>query len=189
MEVFRAGQEEVIDKWVGLRERNFLCNHFAGSSFLTVTTHAHSSLQLHKIIISSLKLTPFARSALFFECTAPAGDTAVIVLERWHFSAGSNCRNNLITHNDRERVMKSRDSLFISTFLSIFDIGSAPQFRFCTCVVLSVQPTNFPMMADSMSKAGVTVVLGGQWGDEGKGKLVDILAQDADVVARCQVGS
>lgn len=36
--------------------------------------------------------------------------------------------------------------------------------------------------------AGVTVVLGGQWGDEGKGKLVDILAQDADVVARCQVG-
>ena len=36
-------------------------------------------------------------------------------------------------------------------------------------------------------KSGVTVVLGGQWGDEGKGKLVDILAQEADVVARCQV--
>lgn len=36
-------------------------------------------------------------------------------------------------------------------------------------------------------ESGVTVVLGGQWGDEGKGKLVDILAQDADVVARCQV--
>lgn len=36
---------------------------------------------------------------------------------------------------------------------------------------------------------GVTVVLGGQWGDEGKGKLVDILAQDADVVCRCQVGA
>ena len=34
---------------------------------------------------------------------------------------------------------------------------------------------------------GVTVVLGGQWGDEGKGKLVDILAQEADIVARCQV--
>ena len=34
---------------------------------------------------------------------------------------------------------------------------------------------------------GVCVVLGGQWGDEGKGKLVDILAQGADVVARCQV--
>lgn len=36
-------------------------------------------------------------------------------------------------------------------------------------------------------KSGITVVLGGQWGDEGKGKLVDILAQEADVVARCQV--
>ncbi len=36
-------------------------------------------------------------------------------------------------------------------------------------------------------KDGVTVVLGGQWGDEGKGKLVDILAQNADLVARCQV--
>ena len=35
--------------------------------------------------------------------------------------------------------------------------------------------------------SGISVVLGGQWGDEGKGKLVDILAQDADIVARCQV--
>ena len=32
-----------------------------------------------------------------------------------------------------------------------------------------------------------TVVLGGQWGDEGKGKLVDLLAVDADMVCRCQV--
>ena len=31
-------------------------------------------------------------------------------------------------------------------------------------------------------------VLGGQWGDEGKGKLVDLLAVDADLVCRCQVG-
>lgn len=35
----------------------------------------------------------------------------------------------------------------------------------------------------------VTVVLGAQWGDEGKGKVVDLLAQDADMVCRCQVGS
>ncbi len=33
----------------------------------------------------------------------------------------------------------------------------------------------------------VTVVLGAQWGDEGKGKVVDLLAVDADIVARCQV--
>ena len=38
-------------------------------------------------------------------------------------------------------------------------------------------------------KAKVTVVLGAQWGDEGKGKLVDILATDADLVCRCQVRS
>ncbi|KAG5462261.1 MAG: Adenylosuccinate synthetase-domain-containing protein, partial [Olpidium bornovanus] len=33
------------------------------------------------------------------------------------------------------------------------------------------------------------VVLGSQWGDEGKGKLVDILCQEADVCARCQGGN
>ena len=35
----------------------------------------------------------------------------------------------------------------------------------------------------------VTVVLGTQWGDEGKGKLVDVLAQQYDVVARAQGGA
>ncbi|XP_056148336.1 adenylosuccinate synthetase isozyme 2 isoform X2 [Lampris incognitus] len=35
----------------------------------------------------------------------------------------------------------------------------------------------------------VTVVLGAQWGDEGKGKVVDLLAQDADMVCRCQGGN
>uniref|UniRef100_A0A3Q1M2J4 Adenylosuccinate synthetase n=2 Tax=Bos TaxID=9903 RepID=A0A3Q1M2J4_BOVIN len=35
----------------------------------------------------------------------------------------------------------------------------------------------------------VTVVLGAQWGDEGKGKVVDLLATDADVVSRCQGGN
>lgn len=34
----------------------------------------------------------------------------------------------------------------------------------------------------------VIVVLGAQWGDEGKGKVVDLLAQDANIVCRCQVG-
>jgi adenylosuccinate synthase len=33
------------------------------------------------------------------------------------------------------------------------------------------------------------VVIGTQWGDEGKGKIVDILARDADVVVRYQGGS
>jgi len=35
----------------------------------------------------------------------------------------------------------------------------------------------------------VTVVLGAQWGDEGKGKLVDILAAQADICARCAGGN
>ena len=33
------------------------------------------------------------------------------------------------------------------------------------------------------------VVVGTQWGDEGKGKIVDLLARDADVVVRYQGGS
>ncbi|XP_063079273.1 adenylosuccinate synthetase isozyme 1 B [Engraulis encrasicolus] len=35
----------------------------------------------------------------------------------------------------------------------------------------------------------VTVVLGGQWGDEGKGKVVDLLATESDIVCRCQGGN
>lgn len=35
----------------------------------------------------------------------------------------------------------------------------------------------------------VDVVIGSQWGDEGKGKLVDVLAQDIDVCCRCQGGN
>jgi adenylosuccinate synthase len=34
----------------------------------------------------------------------------------------------------------------------------------------------------------VTIVAGAQWGDEGKGKIVDLLAQDADIVMRSQGG-
>ncbi|KAJ8510333.1 hypothetical protein OPV22_000767 [Ensete ventricosum] len=39
------------------------------------------------------------------------------------------------------------------------------------------------------SLSQVAAVLGTQWGDEGKGKLVDILARNFDVVARCQGGA
>lgn len=35
----------------------------------------------------------------------------------------------------------------------------------------------------------VTVVLGAQWGDEGKGKVVDMLACNVDIVCRCQGGN
>ncbi|KAL6637660.1 hypothetical protein ACP70R_025232 [Stipagrostis hirtigluma subsp. patula] len=39
------------------------------------------------------------------------------------------------------------------------------------------------------SLSQVAGVLGTQWGDEGKGKLVDILAERFDIVARCQGGA
>ena len=32
------------------------------------------------------------------------------------------------------------------------------------------------------------VVIGGQWGDEGKGRMVDVLAQNASIVARYSAG-
>ncbi|HWO74164.1 MAG TPA: adenylosuccinate synthetase, partial [Dehalococcoidia bacterium] len=34
-----------------------------------------------------------------------------------------------------------------------------------------------------------TVVIGGQWGDEGKGRIVDLLARDAGVIARYSAGN
>jgi len=40
-----------------------------------------------------------------------------------------------------------------------------------------------------MYKSKVDVVLGAQWGDEGKGKVVDMLASDVDIVCRCQGGN
>ncbi len=38
-------------------------------------------------------------------------------------------------------------------------------------------------------KEQVLAIIGAQWGDEGKGKLVDILSGEFDIVARCQGGS
>ncbi|XP_053613264.1 adenylosuccinate synthetase [Plodia interpunctella] len=46
-----------------------------------------------------------------------------------------------------------------------------------------------PCKKYKMGNNKVTVVLGAQWGDEGKGKLVDLLAQDSDIVCRCQGGN
>jgi len=40
-----------------------------------------------------------------------------------------------------------------------------------------------------MNTKNCTVVVGAQWGDEGKGKIVDVLAAEADIVARYQGGA
>ena len=44
-------------------------------------------------------------------------------------------------------------------------------------------------MSESERPGGCTVVVGCQWGDEGKGKIVDVLAEDVDIVARYQGGA
>uniref|UniRef100_A0A5S6R339 Adenylosuccinate synthetase n=1 Tax=Trichuris muris TaxID=70415 RepID=A0A5S6R339_TRIMR len=43
-------------------------------------------------------------------------------------------------------------------------------------------------LAEPREMGTVSIILGAQWGDEGKGKLVDLLAAKADIVARCQGG-
>lgn len=45
------------------------------------------------------------------------------------------------------------------------------------------------MHTSSKSSAAVTAVIGAQWGDEGKGKLIDLLAENFDVVARACGGA
>ncbi|MGM0670050.1 MAG: adenylosuccinate synthetase, partial [Gemmatimonadota bacterium] len=44
-------------------------------------------------------------------------------------------------------------------------------------------------MSEGPNRGRCTVVVGGQWGDEGKGKIVDVLAEEADIVSRFQGGA
>ena len=100
-------------------------------------------------------------------------------------------------------ILRFLSSLLFLSFLPV----SANFCHFCHfCQFLPILPilpisansANFYLLFSAISKmsangeAGynnkVKVVLGAQWGDEGKGKLVDLLAEHADVVARCQVG-
>lgn len=55
-------------------------------------------------------------------------------------------------------------------------------------IVCQANTSHSPVTEKVDLNAKVAVVLGTQWGDEGKGKLVDILAQKYEIVARAQVG-
>ena len=46
-----------------------------------------------------------------------------------------------------------------------------------------------PKPSDSKTGGKATVLLGSQWGDEGKGKLADVLSGQMDVCARCAGGN
>ena len=34
-----------------------------------------------------------------------------------------------------------------------------------------------------------TIIIGAQWGDEGKGKIIDVLSRQADIIVRFQGGN
>ena len=53
------------------------------------------------------------------------------------------------------------------------------------------EPPRRPKQSNETEGVAVpgTVVVGAQWGDEGKGKITDLLAEKADVVARFQGGN
>src|SRR5918997_642623 len=50
------------------------------------------------------------------------------------------------------------------------------------------RPSSRPPVAADSVVVPATVIVGAQWGDEGKGKIVDLLAQHSDVVCRYQGG-
>lgn len=73
-----------------------------------------------------------------------------------------------------------------------------PALVFCSSAKPTAAVSSSVSVPESAKKDGlkrigelsqVSGVLGCQWGDEGKGKLVDILAQHFEIVARCQGGA
>ena len=61
-------------------------------------------------------------------------------------------------------------------------------FKLFTSFLVGRQAISFFMAkVNGMRDLKVDVVLGAQWGDEGKGKIVDLLAESADLCCRCQV--
>ena len=49
-------------------------------------------------------------------------------------------------------------------------------------------PTSTSHGHESLKMANVAII-GAQWGDEGKGKIVDLFTQDADIIVRFQGGN
>src|SRR5512147_3262200 len=63
-----------------------------------------------------------------------------------------------------------------------------PRVRDVSCAEKAIScRAMLPRFAEALSMK-VAAVLGGQWGDEGKGKVVDLLASRFDVVARYHGG-
>ena len=79
-------------------------------------------------------------------------------------------------------------------FSSMMLLSSSSSISLIVIFVSEVEQWSV-IMSPSVSVNGsgpgnqVSVVLGAQWGDEGKGKLVDLLSEEVQVVARCQGGN
>jgi adenylosuccinate synthase len=63
------------------------------------------------------------------------------------------------------------------------------EFSKITCGLFPLHVVKMAQTMEDFSVHQVITVCGTQWGDEGKGKLVDVLSQQADIVARYNGGS
>ncbi|KAF6173026.1 hypothetical protein GIB67_006402 [Kingdonia uniflora] len=102
--------------------------------------------------------------------------------------------SNPITRN---QFSNGQISYLHHSFASSLKPPKALKFSNCS-IKASTSTTSSPPLDVSSGKlkldrigslSQVSGVLGCQWGDEGKGKLVDILAGHFDIVARCQGGA
>ncbi|KAG9449466.1 hypothetical protein H6P81_009431 [Aristolochia fimbriata] len=91
---------------------------------------------------------------------------------------------------------KSRSRMVVNLFGGVINFRKrvhGSQSRRSLVSASASPPVVMEETGDSLERirslSQVTGVLGSQWGDEGKGKLVDILAEHFDIVARCQGGA
>src|SRR5881409_2842201 len=88
--------------------------------------------------------------------------------------------------SEKPRPSPIRSSSRASTMLEMTVRANAPaRSSSATGIDMASEPSR-PVWQTRHVPA--TVIVGAQWGDEGKGKIVDLLAQDSDLVCRYQGG-
>ena len=77
----------------------------------------------------------------------------------------------------------------VQTLTLNLNLGSTSKITlvFCSSCNKSLNQHHIANSTTMSTKPEVSLVLGSQWGDEGKGKVVDVLACHVDLVCRCQV--
>ncbi len=90
-----------------------------------------------------------------------------------------------------EKYFRKVFQKIISTFFQIY-LKNILYFKKNSYICWEVKDTIFTsnILKNTLGYCmSVTVIVGSQWGDEGKGKIVDLLSKDADIVARYQGGA